>query len=143
MFSILKFWVLGGCRIWCFIYCLLCISSDLVMVGSTVNFEVLLNLFLEAVSIQYLFANYFPQIFTACSTVLVPARVVQALNLNLEEMMGAQPQLQPRLSGTLTPDGGIFTLAPISSCSAHLHIIMVFTPYLYLFIYILCSCYFL
>ncbi|XP_059427991.1 uncharacterized protein LOC132161811 isoform X2 [Corylus avellana] len=41
----------------------------------------------------------------ACSTVLVPARVVQALNLNLEEMMGAQPQLQPRLSGTLTPDG--------------------------------------
>jgi len=45
---------------------------------------------------------------------------VQALNLNLEEMMGTQPQLQPRLSGTLTPDGGIFTVPSISSCSAHL-----------------------
>ncbi|KAB1200267.1 hypothetical protein CJ030_MR0G007693 [Morella rubra] len=41
----------------------------------------------------------------ACSTVLVPARVVQALNLNLEDMMGAQPQVQPRFSATLTADG--------------------------------------
>ncbi|KAG2690707.1 hypothetical protein I3760_09G202200 [Carya illinoinensis] len=40
-----------------------------------------------------------------CSTVLVPARVVQALNLNLEDMLGSQPQHLPRFSGTITPDG--------------------------------------
>ena len=28
----------------------------------------------------------------ACSTALVPARVVQALNLNLDDMVGGQPQ---------------------------------------------------
>lgn len=32
---------------------------------------------------------------TACSTVLVPARVVQALNLNLDEMGSAHPRLPP------------------------------------------------
>lgn len=32
--------------------------------------------------------------FAACSTVLVPARVVQALNLNLDEMGSAQPRFQ-------------------------------------------------
>ncbi|KAG9453217.1 hypothetical protein H6P81_006121 [Aristolochia fimbriata] len=31
----------------------------------------------------------------ACSTVLLPARVVQALNLNLDEMGSAQPRFQP------------------------------------------------
>lgn len=40
----------------------------------------------------------------ACSTVLVPARVVQALNLNLEDMMGAQSKLQPRFNANFTPD---------------------------------------
>ncbi|XP_024024946.1 uncharacterized protein LOC21406409 [Morus notabilis] len=40
----------------------------------------------------------------ACSTVLVPARVVQALNLNLDDMCGAQPQIQPRFNGSFTPD---------------------------------------
>ncbi|KAJ8899733.1 hypothetical protein K2173_019432 [Erythroxylum novogranatense] len=40
---------------------------------------------------------------TSCSTVLLPARVVQALNLNLDDM-GAQPQLQPRFNGGLTSD---------------------------------------
>ncbi|KAK7825036.1 uncharacterized protein LOC112002205 [Quercus suber] len=39
-----------------------------------------------------------------CSTVLVPARVVQALNLKLEDMMGGQPQVQPRFSANCTPD---------------------------------------
>ncbi|KAG2685919.1 hypothetical protein I3843_10G141700 [Carya illinoinensis] len=38
----------------------------------------------------------------ACSTVLVPARVAQALNLNSEDMMGSQSQLQPRFFGTVT-----------------------------------------
>ncbi|XP_075637957.1 uncharacterized protein LOC142610118 [Castanea sativa] len=39
-----------------------------------------------------------------CSTVLVPARVVQALNLNVEGMMGGQAQVQPRFSANCTPD---------------------------------------
>jgi len=30
-------------------------------------------------------------LFAACSTVLVPARVAQALNLNLDDMVGGQP----------------------------------------------------
>lgn len=34
----------------------------------------------------------------ACSTVLVPARVIQALNLKFEEI-GSQPQYQPRVNG--------------------------------------------
>lgn len=41
----------------------------------------------------------------ACSTVLVPARVVQALNLNLGDMCGgAHPQIQPQFNGRYTPD---------------------------------------
>ncbi|KAJ1411237.1 hypothetical protein SESBI_21278 [Sesbania bispinosa] len=36
----------------------------------------------------------------ACSTVLVPDRVAQALNLKLEGMVGGQPQPQPRSNGT-------------------------------------------
>ncbi|KAF2306213.1 hypothetical protein GH714_015795 [Hevea brasiliensis] len=43
---------------------------------------------------------------SACSTVLLPARVVQALNLNLDDM-GAQPQLQPRFNGTFTSDSDV------------------------------------
>uniref|UniRef100_A0A2P2JL52 Uncharacterized protein MANES_09G099100 n=1 Tax=Rhizophora mucronata TaxID=61149 RepID=A0A2P2JL52_RHIMU len=43
---------------------------------------------------------------SACSTVFVPPRVVQALNLNLEEM-GAQPQFQSRLNGNLVPESDI------------------------------------
>ncbi|XP_021289286.1 uncharacterized protein LOC110420335 [Herrania umbratica] len=39
----------------------------------------------------------------ACSTVLLPARVVQALNLNLDEI-GAQPQLHPRFNASFTAD---------------------------------------
>ncbi|XVF55165.1 hypothetical protein PTKIN_Ptkin06aG0014700 [Pterospermum kingtungense] len=39
----------------------------------------------------------------ACSTVLLPARVVQALNLNLDDI-GAQPQLHPRFNTSFTPD---------------------------------------
>jgi hypothetical protein len=46
-----------------FICSLLCISLDLVMVGSVVNFIVKLNHFLEAVLLQYLYADYFPPIF--------------------------------------------------------------------------------
>ncbi|XVE96967.1 hypothetical protein REPUB_Repub02eG0269800 [Reevesia pubescens] len=40
----------------------------------------------------------------ACSTVLLPARVVQALNLNIDEI-GAQPQIRhPRFNSSLTAD---------------------------------------
>ncbi|XVE76462.1 hypothetical protein DITRI_Ditri12bG0175000 [Diplodiscus trichospermus] len=39
----------------------------------------------------------------ACSTVLLPARVVQALNLNLDEI-GAQPHLHPRFNACVTAD---------------------------------------
>ncbi|MBA0842429.1 hypothetical protein Goarm_002253 [Gossypium armourianum] len=39
----------------------------------------------------------------ACPTVLLPARVVQALNLNLDEL-GAQPQLNPRLNANFTAE---------------------------------------
>ncbi|XP_039012994.1 uncharacterized protein LOC120142353 [Hibiscus syriacus] len=41
----------------------------------------------------------------ACPTVLLPARVVQALNLNLDEI-GAQPQLHPRFNPNFTADAG-------------------------------------
>ncbi|OMO97344.1 hypothetical protein COLO4_14683 [Corchorus olitorius] len=40
---------------------------------------------------------------TGCSTVLLPARVVQALNLNLDEI-NAQPQLHPRFNASFTSD---------------------------------------
>ncbi|CAK7333625.1 unnamed protein product [Dovyalis caffra] len=40
---------------------------------------------------------------SGCSTVLLPAKVVQALNLNLEGM-GAQAQFQPRFNGSFTTD---------------------------------------
>ena len=61
------------------------------------------------------FTDYFGEIFTGCSTVLVPARVVQALNLNVEDIMGGQPQqVQSRFSANCTPDTGIW-VAPISS----------------------------
>ncbi|KAK8563823.1 hypothetical protein V6N12_035959 [Hibiscus sabdariffa] len=39
----------------------------------------------------------------ACPTALLPARVVQALNLNLDEI-GAQPQLRPRFNPNFTAD---------------------------------------
>ncbi|XWS67149.1 hypothetical protein CRYUN_Cryun05aG0262400 [Craigia yunnanensis] len=39
----------------------------------------------------------------ACSTVLLPARVVQALNLNLDEI-GAQPHLHHRFNASVTAD---------------------------------------
>ncbi|KAM6550800.1 hypothetical protein CsatB_000608 [Cannabis sativa] len=39
----------------------------------------------------------------ACATVLLPARVVQALNLNLDDMVG-QPQLHPRYNGRFGPE---------------------------------------
>ncbi|PON59949.1 TIP41-like protein [Parasponia andersonii] len=43
----------------------------------------------------------------ACSTVLLPARVVQALNLNLEDVC-AQTQLQrPRFNGRFAPDSDV------------------------------------
>ncbi|KAF7844549.1 TIP41-like protein [Senna tora] len=38
----------------------------------------------------------------ACSTVLVPARVMQALNLKVEDMIGGQGQYQPRFNGSST-----------------------------------------
>ena len=44
-------------------------------------------------------------IMTGCSTVLLPAKVVQALNLNLEGM-GAQAQFHPRFNASFTTDGG-------------------------------------
>lgn len=44
-------------------------------------------------------------IMTGCSTVLLPAKVVQALNLNLEGM-GAQAQFQPRFNASFTTDSG-------------------------------------
>lgn len=66
--------------------------------------------------IVYLYFSDCSKFFTACSTVLVPARVVQALNLNLEDMMGAQPQVQPRFSATLTADGGVYIVSPLRSC---------------------------
>ncbi|XP_022746316.1 uncharacterized protein LOC111296331 isoform X2 [Durio zibethinus] len=40
---------------------------------------------------------------SACSTVLLPARVVQALNLNLDEI-ASQPQLHPRFNPSFTAD---------------------------------------
>ncbi|KAJ7950232.1 TIP41-like protein [Quillaja saponaria] len=40
----------------------------------------------------------------ACSSVLVPTRVVQALNLKLEDMMEPQPQYQPRVNGAFNMD---------------------------------------
>ena len=44
-------------------------------------------------------------IVSACSTVLLPDRVVQALKLNLEAM-DAQSQVQNRYSGTFSFDYG-------------------------------------
>ena len=44
-------------------------------------------------------------IITGCSTVLLPAKVVQALNLNLEGM-GAQAQFGPRYNGSLATYSG-------------------------------------
>ncbi|KAJ7961338.1 TIP41-like protein [Quillaja saponaria] len=41
---------------------------------------------------------------SACSTVLVPARVAQALNLKLEDMMEPQPQYHPRVDETFNLD---------------------------------------
>ncbi|KAL5550201.1 hypothetical protein UlMin_000377 [Ulmus minor] len=43
---------------------------------------------------------------TACSTVLVPARVVQALNLNLDDMR-VQSQIQPPLNGRFNPESDV------------------------------------
>jgi len=45
----------------------------------------------------------------ACSTVLVPARVAQALNLNLDDMVGGQPQQMQRFDvGTNLENGIVF-----------------------------------
>jgi hypothetical protein len=44
-------------------------------------------------------------IITGCSTVLLPAKVVQALNLNLEGM-GAQAQFGPRYNGSFATYSG-------------------------------------
>ncbi|KAE8692432.1 hypothetical protein F3Y22_tig00110833pilonHSYRG00043 [Hibiscus syriacus] len=44
-----------------------------------------------------------PRKKSACPTVLLPARVVQALNLNLDEI-GAQPQIHPRFNANFTAD---------------------------------------
>ena len=44
-------------------------------------------------------------IITGCSTVLLPAKVVQALNLNLEGM-GAQAQFWPRVNGSFVTYSG-------------------------------------
>ncbi|KAF9665134.1 hypothetical protein SADUNF_Sadunf16G0090500 [Salix dunnii] len=46
-----------------------------------------------------------------CSTVLLPAKVVQALNLNLEGM-GAQAQFQPRFHGSFTTDSDTAAARP-------------------------------
>lgn len=48
--------------------------------------------------------------FAACSTVLVPARVVQALNLNLDELGSAHPRFQ----GRMFHDHGILCLFSLS-----------------------------
>jgi hypothetical protein len=40
----------------------------------------------------------------ACSTVLLPARVVQALNLDLDDVGGPKPQFQPRFIASFTPE---------------------------------------
>jgi len=50
-------------------------------------------------------------IMTGCPTVLLPAKVVLALNLNLEGM-GAQAQFQPRFNGSFTTDSGKYCLPP-------------------------------
>ncbi|TYI11125.1 hypothetical protein ES332_A09G189700v1 [Gossypium tomentosum] len=51
-----------------------------------------------------------PRKKTACPTILVPARVAQALNLNLDEI-GAQPQLQhPRFNPSFTSDAAALRL---------------------------------
>ena len=42
---------------------------------------------------------------TGCSTALLPARVVQALNLKLDDV-GSQTQLHPRFNGSFAPDVG-------------------------------------
>ena len=61
----------------------------------------------------HLLKNFF-WVFTGCSTVLLPARVVQALNLNLEDMWGnGQPQVQPRFNGRFIPESGKKTLLPL------------------------------
>ncbi|KAJ6303611.1 hypothetical protein OIU77_017480 [Salix suchowensis] len=46
-----------------------------------------------------------------CSTVLLPAKVVQALNLNLEGM-GAQAQFQPRFNASFTTDSDTAAARP-------------------------------
>lgn len=61
--------------------------------------------------------NFYVSLLTVCSTVLLPARVVQALNLNLDDM-GAQPQFQPRFNANFTPDSGNFFF--IYNCRADL-----------------------
>lgn len=54
-----------------------------------------------------LFINVYSALFsfTGCSTVLLPDRVVQALNLNLEAME-APPNLQPRCNGSFNGEYG-------------------------------------
>lgn len=50
---------------------------------------------------------------TACSTVLVPARVMQALNLNLEDIC-SQPHVQPMGGGRLNSENGKITSSVIN-----------------------------
>jgi len=54
-------------------------------------------------------------VFSACSTVLVPARVAQALNLNLDEMVRGQPQQVQRFNAGSNLENGI-VLKPFEIC---------------------------
>lgn len=57
-------------------------------------------------SLGFLTVSYFAFIIlAACPAVLLPARVVQTLNLNLDEL-GAQPQLNPRVNANFTAEIG-------------------------------------
>lgn len=54
-----------------------------------------------------MFLYYISFLFAACSTVLVPARVAQALNLKLDEdMVGGHLQDQSRFNGVPNMDNG-------------------------------------
>lgn len=55
----------------------------------------------------WLIYNFLSLCFTGCSTVLVPARVVQALKLNIDDMCAPQPpHLQRRFNASYNPEYG-------------------------------------